>query len=187
MKLVIFLFVLIGGVLGLAQASSENGFVMAVDDEENDIVDTTPVWANAKVEDGNLRDLSSGSCRTCNKKYVGITDGFCPPEYQNPAMHRNFKTTKGCQYACCTNIKNDPKCCTKTCDFQCNGEYVVNGHCAKGFEPVRKRWGSFEIGPHGPTGYRKTKTKQFFFKKARCYHGCCSNDLAGTDCCVKHH
>jgi hypothetical protein len=183
MKLFFVLLLCIGFVQGLEDvvarelstaSTEEGGFQLA------------PAWleikATAVEEDQSNRFLGGSTCRTCKKKYLYKTD--CEPKYQNPAMHRNYKTKDGCEYTCCTDVEDDPACCRFPCDKKCEGEYVLNGSCKKGYKAVRKQWGSFEIGPDGPTGYREAKGKKFYFKNARCYWGCCSNDIAGTGCCV---
>lgn len=191
MKLaIIFLIVFISGVLGLDEAS-ETGLSIAADEEtmnEIDIEDTTPFWVDMNSlsnSDHGTNDRNLGSCRTCRKKYLYFS--ACEPEYQNPEMHRNYKTPSGCQYTCCTDIKNDPGCCRLNCDKQCAGSYVLNNGCRKGYKKNMEYWGSFEIGPDGPIGYRKTPTMEHFHYEPRCYHGCCADTtvMDDTSCCSK--
>jgi hypothetical protein len=71
--------------------------------------------------------------------------------------------------------------CRKTCDK----EWVVYGKCKSGYKKVPSRWGSFEIGPDGPTGYRDDSGKAEYYTTSRCYGGCCTNSRSGAGCCVK--
>lgn len=175
--------------IGLVQAF-EDGASNFIEDEVSNVIEegteafSTSTWLDLHSEDVvDLSDRNLGSCRVCKKKYLGNVN--CGHRYKNPEMHRDYVWSSGeCLYSCCTNIWEDPKCCTSKCDFTCNGKYVLNGDCKKGYKRATKeRWGSFEIGPHGPYGYR-VATKRFY-KNPRCYHGCCSDDLDGTGCCVK--
>lgn len=165
-------------VRGLQEAPEETVFVPATSDlinlDAEDAVD---------VHDRNLQS----TCRTCNKAYLYDFDCGIATPFKNPVLHRNFlwQVEGYCMYSCCTDVMNDPNCCTATCAQTCTGAYIINGDCKAGYARKKGQWGSFEIGPNGPHGYRVAKNR--IYTNPRCYHGCCSNTIDGSDgvCCVK--
>jgi hypothetical protein len=182
MKLVNILFLLICVVQGFAKDTIDVSSSLALEGSVGN-TDTTSDMLNLK---GDWDDKPIGrhlrECNKCTKKYLYETK----KEYNYPGLHGTYQTSKGCQWSCCTNTKNDNNCYQMyDCPDKCTRNYVVSHTCPYGYKKVKGRWGNYSIGPTGPYGYKYYKDKKYYYKKSQCYKGCCSDKTSGSGCCIK--
>lgn len=124
MKLSGFFFLFIGVVHGFSEKGSlmpvpsadtepEDGplFVIEQVTEKDLFVDMMPEMLNLKTSDmdeGMYRNLQA--CNQCRLNFqYNVACGR--NKIKNPALHRTFRWRSGCEYTCCTNVRNDPRCC----------------------------------------------------------------------------
>jgi hypothetical protein len=171
---------------GLAEDSAELSSTTIQEGIDDNMDSGVPPAALDMLNPNEDRNLLS-SCSTCHKRYYYPT-GKSDNSYYYPGLIGTYKTAtaRKCQYSCCTDVRNDPKCKCRQCKY----DYVIST-CPTGYKPVKDgnawRYSYYIGGKNGPWGYKHhSSTKGTYYKTSQCYKGCCTDDWeTGKGCCVK--